>query len=386
MEIEKNIRLLTWFNFFTDFKLYAPIAILYFSDTSGSFALGMSVFSVIMISSALFEVPTGIISDMIGRKKTLVFGATAAVLSVFFYAIGGSFAILIIGAMFEGLSRSLYSGNNDALLYDTLSEVEKKDEYPKHYGKVTSMFQIALAVSGLLGSLLATWSFGFILWLSAVAQGVCVWIAFQVKEPYVQSKKSSNIYVHLKEAVLKFRSNKKLRLLTISGIIGYAFGEAMYQFQAVFYATLWPVWAVGVAKTLSNLGAAMSFRYGHLLLKRVNPFKLLLIDNIYNRFINCFAVLFPSFLSPLLMSTSSFFFGISSTAKNLLAQNEFSNEQRATMGSLGSFAGSVFFGFIAYLLGLAADILSPTSAILLLQLFQVTNIFFYWKLYHHEKS
>jgi MFS family permease len=102
----RNIRILKWFNFFIDFRLYAPIAILYFSKVTGSFALGMSIFSITMIASALFELPTGIFSDKIGRRKTVILGATAAVLFSIFYAIGGSFWMIAIGAVFEGLSRS----------------------------------------------------------------------------------------------------------------------------------------------------------------------------------------------------------------------------------------------------------------------------------------
>jgi len=97
MVLHKNIKLLTWFNFFTDFRLYAPIAIIYFARVSGSYALGMSIFSITMISSALFEIPTGIFSDKIGRKKTVILGALLAVLYSLFYALGQSFFMLSIG-------------------------------------------------------------------------------------------------------------------------------------------------------------------------------------------------------------------------------------------------------------------------------------------------
>jgi len=30
MSLRRDLRLLTWFNFLTDFKLYAPVAIIYF--------------------------------------------------------------------------------------------------------------------------------------------------------------------------------------------------------------------------------------------------------------------------------------------------------------------------------------------------------------------
>src|SRR3989338_3380316 len=126
--VHKNIRLLTWFNFFTDLRLYAPIAIIYFAKVTGSYALGMSIFSIVYISSAFFEIPTGMLSDYLGRRKTVIMGAVGAVAYAIFYAIGGSFWILAIGAIFEGLSRSFYSGNNDALLYDSLLEKNREKD------------------------------------------------------------------------------------------------------------------------------------------------------------------------------------------------------------------------------------------------------------------
>ena len=131
--MNSNIKLLNWFNFFTDLIFYAPIAVLYFAKVSGSFALGMSVFSIVTISSALLEIPTGIFSDKIGRRKTIILGAASAVVASIFYAIGGSFLFLAIGSFFLGLCRSFYSGNNDALLYDTLSEKNEQHKFGEYY-------------------------------------------------------------------------------------------------------------------------------------------------------------------------------------------------------------------------------------------------------------
>ena len=130
--MQKNIKLLAVFNFFADLKFHSAVLILYFAKATGSFTLGMSLFSVVMVSSALFEVPTGIYSDLIGRKKTIMFGALTATASAVLYAMGSSYWILFFGAIFEGLSRAWYSGNNDALLHDSLKETNNQhmfDEY-----------------------------------------------------------------------------------------------------------------------------------------------------------------------------------------------------------------------------------------------------------------
>lgn len=386
MIVHKNIKLLTWFNFFTDFKLYAPIAVIYFSQVTGSFALGMSIFSIAMVSSALFEIPTGVFSDRIGRRKTVIYGALAAVLYSIFYAIGQSFWILAVGAVLEGLSRSFYSGNNDALLHDTLAQTNEEHQYEEFLGRVSAMFQAALAVSAILGGILATWSFPLIMWLSVVPQLLCFFLAFKLIEPKLHSSQSGNIYQHLKDAYRNFLTNKKLRLLSVASVSGYAFGESAYQFQAAFYNTIWPVWAIGIAKTLSNLGAAASFHFSGRLIKRYNALKILIVDNIYSRIINTFATAFPTVLSPLLMSSTSVFFGVTSVAKNSLLQKEFTNEQRATMGSLNSFAGSIVFGIIAITLGALADRISPSHAFVVLQIFQLGNLYLYWKVFKHDRA
>lgn len=364
----RNITLLTWFNFFTDLRLYAPIAIIYFAQVTGSYALGMSVFSIVFISSALFELPTGIISDYIGRKKTLMLGAFAAVLYSIFYAAADSYMFLIIGAIIEGLSRSFYSGNNDALLYDTLKQNKKEHEYDEYMGKTHSMFQIAAAICALVGGILASWSFPLVMWLSVLSQLGCFIISLLVIPPQIETNTiEENIFVHLKDAIRKFVENKKLRLLSLSSILGFGFGEASYQFQSAFYSTLWPVWAIGIAKTLSSVGATISFRLAGKMNKKFGSVKILLITNIYNRIINFISALFPSIFSPILMSSTSLLFGVSYVAENSLMQKEFTDKQRATMQSLDSFFGSIFFGIVSFGIGFIADTLSPAYAIIIIQ-------------------
>src|SRR5215211_3493333 len=107
--VSRNITLLGWFNFWAEFRPYGPIAILYYAQVSGSYALAMSVFSVAQLAQSVFEVPTGVYSDMIGRKRTVIYGAVAGVFALSFYAFGGSYFGLIVGAIFEGLGRAFYS-------------------------------------------------------------------------------------------------------------------------------------------------------------------------------------------------------------------------------------------------------------------------------------
>lgn len=55
-----------------------------------------------------------------------------------------------------------------------------------------------------------------------------------------------------------------------------------------------------------------------------------------------------STLSSFLMAPSSLSYGVGSIAAGAMLQREFTDAQRATMSSLSSFAGSIFFGIVAF--------------------------------------
>ena len=93
------------------------------------------IFSVVFLSQAILEIPTGLLSDFIGRRKTLLVGAFSAFLALFFYALGLNVWILVLGATFEGLGRSLFSGTAKALLYETLQEKKRLKEFEVIFGK-----------------------------------------------------------------------------------------------------------------------------------------------------------------------------------------------------------------------------------------------------------
>ena len=387
MKLHRNIKLLTWFNFFTDFRPYAPVAIIYFASVTGSYSLGLAVFSIEMLSASIFELPTGILSDFIGRRKTIIFGALMAVLTLICYAVGTNFLILMIGSIFAGLARSFYSGNNEAFLHDSLKEYGQEEDYAEHSGKTSSMFQWALAGSALFGGIVAYFSFSVVMWLSLIPQLICLYISFLMIEPKIQDKSDkTNIYSHIKEAILKFKENSKLRLLSIASVFDYGVGETMYQFSSAFIALLWPVWAVGIYRMLSNILAAIGMNISGKVIKKCGYFKSFMPSKIYSHIVSLVAVIFPTVFSPLLMASSSFSYGIGSVAQNSMFQKEFTDKQRATMGSLNSLAGNLFFALFAFLFGFIADKLSPGQALIIGELIVLPVILIYWRLFKKDIS
>ncbi|MEK7543414.1 MAG: MFS transporter [Patescibacteria group bacterium] len=386
MPIARNIRLLSWHNFCTDFIFFAPVAILYFARVTGSFALGMSIFSLAYVSSAIFEIPTGIVSDMVGRKKTTILGAACSVLCVVLYAIGGSYWWLAAGALLQGLSRAFYSGNNDALLHDTLREIGKENEYHTYLGRTSSMFQIALALAAATGGFMAAWSYTLVMWASVIPQVGALVIACFIVEPSRTSGRHVSLVVLLREALGQFKKNYRLRLLTVASALRFGLGESGYFLRSAFFSTLWPLWAIGVVSALANVGAAMGFYYSGRLIDKIKPLRVLNIEIISNRIVNLTALLFPTVVSPILMNSTSVVFGAGTVAMNSLLQKEFAQKERATMSSLNAFAGGIVFGITSITLGVLADRFDARTALIITNLALLIPLLFYRKIFLHEKN
>lgn len=384
--VHKNIRYLKIFNFLIGFSLFAPLAIIYYSKVAGSYTLGASIFGITMLASAIFEVPTGIWSDRVGRRTTLILGSWARVFAFIFYAIGLSYFYLVAGAIFEGLSRSFYSGNNDAFLYDSLADDDLVSEYDEHLGRANSTEQLALALSALLGGIVANFSFTYLLWVSVLSQIIMLFVSYQFEDTRTQSSVSTNVYTHLTTAIKLFIRNKKLRLLSLTSVINFSLSEMMYQFRASFIAMVWPVWAIGFANVMSNIGATISFYYSGRLIRRFSAPKILLLKSIWNKAISLISYAIISPLSPVLLASSSLLFGVGSVAESKLMQQEFSSQQRATMSSLNALLGNITFFVTSLLLGSLADRTNPATALFRLSLVSLPVILLYIKLFNFKES
>ncbi len=382
----KNIRLLKIFNFLIGFSLFAPLAILYFSKVSGSYTLGASIFGITMLASAIFEVPTGIWSDRVGRRGTIILGSWARVIAFILYAIGLSYWWLVAGAILEGLSRAFYSGNNDAFLHDTLADDGLEGEYDEYLGKTSSTEQFALGISGFIGTIIGNFSFIYLMWLSVLSQIYVLIISYKFHEPKNRSRNNTNIYLHIKEALKLFVTNKKLRLLSMSSFLGFGFGESSYQFRSAFISVLWPIWAIGLSGLITNVSASISYWYSGKLIRKFNEFKILLFGSVYGKITSLIAYILPTVFSPLILTTMGLFYGVNEVSKNKLMQLEFTDHQRATMSSLNSLFGSITFALIFVTLGIFADSLGPSKALIILTLASTSTTFIYWLLFKNDRK
>ncbi|MEV4176597.1 MFS transporter [Nonomuraea sp. NPDC049709] len=382
--VNRHVRLLSWFNFFGDFRMYGPIMVIYFAQVTGSYTAAASLLAVKMLSSAAFEVPTGVLSDRLGRRGTMIAGAVVMVAAHLGYAGASGYGLLLAAVVLEGLATSLWSGNNESLLYDTLLEAGREEEFPRHSGRVNSMFQIALALAAAIGGVVAgAWSLRVVVVLSVVPQVLCVLVALRVREPRVHGPLESNVLVHLGSALRGIRRNPVLRRMTLVSALRYS-SEGAAQLSPVFVAGLWPLWALGLWRTFGHGVAFVGFRVSGWVIGRVGAARTLLFGELFDNVANFVALVKPTVFSPVLLGSPAY--GMSTIAQQTLLQREFTDRERATMGSLASLLGSVLYALVALGAGLVADRWGIVPALLAIQAVVLIALPLAWWVHSHASS
>ena len=382
--VDRNVRLLSWFNFFGDFRMYGPIMVIYFAQVTGSYTAAASLLAVKMLSSAAFEVPTGVLSDRLDRRGTMIAGAVVMVAAHLGYAGASGYGLLLAAVVLEGLATALWSGNNESLLYDTLLEAGREEEFPRHSGRVNSMFQIALALAAAIGGVIAgAWSLSTVVVLSVVPQVLCVLVALRVREPRVHGPLESNVLAHLGSALRGIRRNPVLRRMTLVSALRYS-SESAAQLSPVFVAGLWPLWALGLWRTFGHGVSFAGFRVSGWVIGRVGAARTLLSGELFDNVANFVALVKPTVFSPVLLGSPAY--GMSTIAQQTLLQREFTDRERATMGSLASLLGSVLYALVALGAGLVADRWGIVAALLAIQAVVLIALPLAWWVHAHASS
>lgn len=368
-KLKKNFILLSLIQFLSQINFYSAISILYFSEITGSFMYGMSVFGLTTLFTALFELPTGVLSDKVGRKKTIILGSFFSIFSSIILLLSNSYLMLIIYATSCGLEKALFSGNNEAYLYDKLEEENKESKFIEFISKLTSMTYLAGAISASIGGIILYYkSYKCVIGLSIIPKIIqfimCLFLD-DTSRKKIEEKIIDRVKIPLK---LVFKNKLLLKKICADSFMD-SINESCYQFRSSFYETVWPTWAIGIPRVLSNIGAFLSNWFGEKVIKKVKKEKYLIISVVYSIFSNILAVIMNNIISPIVMVSNSLF--QSDYIESEIDQKLYEDEYRASMGSIKSLFTSIIFSILSIVLGAIADDFNIVTSFIIFQLLRI---------------
>lgn len=364
--LSNNIKIYPWYQAATGFLPWMPVFFLFFSDIV-SLTQAIELGAIYYLSVVVFEIPSGYLSDRIGRRTTLITAACFAICAYLVYLVASSFEVLAVGQILLAGAIAFQSGSDNSILYDSLMELDQHDDYADHEAKSQQYSMMSLCISVLLGGLLGTISLR-LPYLAALFAGFIVfYLGFSFKEPSRIDHSVTRDFLPQLLATVKLMANPVLCWVLVFYVVGYGLQHVPYEFYQPYISLLntgtpngyfsnsHPAIVSGIVIGLSMFGGALAATAS---VKLANRFGALTVLN-STILVQCLIIaglglwLHPALL--VLILFRNFSMAVAHAPMHALIAPRVSSGIRATYLSVQSLAGRLLFSLSLFLIASNTD-------------------------------
>ena len=161
--LRNNVRTLYLLGFCRGFMVITPVYVPLLQGHGLSMSQVLQTQALFALTIAIFEVPSGYIADLWGRRRAILLGAACFAAGFLHLWRADSFADFLIYEVILGIGFSLISGADLALLYDTEVYLQEHGlpggaTPGKSLSRLIAAEAAASGLAGIVASLLALWS------------------------------------------------------------------------------------------------------------------------------------------------------------------------------------------------------------------------------------
>ncbi len=345
---------------------FLPVLALYFEKDLFTASNVAIIFAVEAIAIVIFEVPTGAIADLFGRKTTLILDYLVTLAAILALYVGGSMAMFIIYAILNAFGRSLSSGSEDALIYDSLKEQGKEIYYKKVIGIFLALWPLGAAIGSIIGGYLASISLKSTVAYSFIPTLISFVLVIFLKEPKYEREEHKNIFRQMNDSFKLVVKNKQLILLFVGGFILMAFGESLHYLKPLFFedkqiSVVYFGYLFAATFGLASAGFYLSDRVS----KIIGDKKTLILSTILSPALVIISTLLLGVWAGIINILGSFSYGLRGPVVEDLVNLEISSSKRATVLSIKNFCGQLGTAAVIPIIGVVADLYTVTTAFLI---------------------
>lgn len=344
-----------------------PIIVLFFQENGLSLKEILLLQSIFSIGIIVFEIPSGYMSDVMGRKTTIIYGCLLGFIGYVIYSFSYGFFGFLAAELVLGLGSSFISGTDSAILYDSLIQAKKEKEYKKIEGRMLSIGNFSEAIASLSGGFVALVSLRTPFYIETVFMLFVIPVAFTLIEP--KRKKYINKEGIIKEVVkiIKYtihRHSEVKWLIFYSGFIGASTLTMVWFIQPYFTLVDLPLVYFGLVWAILNILVGIFSIYAHKIEYRVGR-KKSLISLIFIVFVAYILLaIFQSLWAIVFIVLFYLVRGVSEPILRDYVNRIIPSEMRATVLSVKNLVGRLIFSIIGPFIGFVADVYTLPMAFL----------------------
>ena len=362
-KLKRNISVSYVYNFLLQLNITSAIWVLYLAFRGMSLVEIGLLESVYHITGVLFELPTGVIADVYGKKFSVVTGRIVSVISCILMITSDSFLGFAIAFSLSSASMNLNSGAAEALVYDSLKELGEEEKYKKIWGNLAFVMSIAQGLAVLLGGILADIKFLYAYILGTIIQIGALIAAYSFSEPPIhkdknkdKEKQQGNLIVNQLVTSIKVLKERRmvLYLILFSALVASLQTTVFFYSQQYFSDMSYSKTAIAIICALSSLIEAISSKYAYRIEKLLKLKGTLISIALVNIF-SLMGLAFIKNLSIAFFLVTSITGGLAFTIFSDYINSRIPSEYRATILSFDSLCFSAFMICVFPLFGLLAE-------------------------------
>jgi len=360
--------------------------VVYFLDIGlSAFQIGI-LLAIMPLFSLVFEIPTGAVADLYGRKFSVLLGHAIEGVGYFLLLFFTNFYLFMLVFALIGIGRTFSSGAKEAWVADL---VGKKKLLHAFFTKKQILESAAMLLAGFVGAFVVKVFGLWIIWLLASISFVISILFLLFADERFRKRK-----VHVKKALQDVKKQTKVSIdysrkhpvisyfFIATGILLFAelfaspisiipfmqeFGLAEYQF-----GYLWSALAV-----VSIIGTVVGAKYH----KKVDAKEFIIISLVLGAGITFFIVFVNSIFTALLvLFGATFFMLMKNPVERVFFHSFIPSKLRATVGSVEAMWLSVVGLLAIPIVGFAVDFIGPRYTIFLAGILMIPGIIEYMRI------
>ncbi|MBI5733910.1 MAG: MFS transporter [Candidatus Kerfeldbacteria bacterium] len=365
-KILSNVKKFYWFSFFSEWVFWIPVVVLFWQKNGLNLTQIMVLQAVFALAVVILEVPTGVVADRLGRKKSLLLGAAFRIIGFTAYALGFNFGQFMVAEVILAGGASFISGADTAFLYDSLKQVNKESQFKKVRGHSNSLGYLAAALTSIVGGVIAVYSLRLTWWLSVVGM-ICLFLValtFIEAKPANEPRPKESYLKHLADCFKESLHNKNfLFLLFFYSILTLFARVSLWFYQPymkvsgldiVYFGIVWAsfnLFAISGGKAADRIERYLGEHKSLWLIVMIMPLSLVFMSQWFVIWGLVFIFL------------QQFVRGFAAPVLEDFTHHHLPAAKRATLMSIRNMAGSLVFAILGPAFGYLADTYSLSTAL-----------------------
>ncbi len=196
--------------------------------------------SIYFVSVVVFEVPSGWVSDIFGRRKTLIFASAFLCASYAVFLLANTFETFVIAQILLAGGIAFNSGTDTSFLLESTQAAGIEEEYANREAIATKFGFLGTACAGVLGGLAAIPDFRGAYALSFIGAIGLLIISISFTEPHGNTKDKKQTLGFLNQiiACIGLLKNVRLRWLFGFAVFMIIINHIPYEFYQPFVKEL----------------------------------------------------------------------------------------------------------------------------------------------------